>query len=96
MYLATDMKPTDVASKIRMGIETASLEAKKVEDKLKNYQHSVVNRIKKTDSNIYFVDGHKLLTPFTTEATVDGCHPTDLGFALMTKNLIKEIKKCIS
>ncbi len=88
--------PIIVASKVRMSAETLLDSAKKAEAKLKNYQRKVVRDFSKEDQNIYFVDGTKLLVPFTTEATVDGGHPTDLGFALMAKNLAKEIKKCIS
>ena len=36
------------------------------------------------DRNVYFIDGERLLSgPYLDMATVDGCHPTDLGFYKM-------------
>ena len=37
----------------------------------------------------------KLLGKYTHDATVDGSHPTDLGFMMITENLEKVIKKYI-
>ena len=88
--------PILVSSKIRMGVETHIEEAKSSERLLKNYQKKVVKAFRKTDANIYFVDGHKLLNPYTTEATVDGCHPTDLGFAMMSRQFTKVINKIMN
>ena len=85
--------PIVVVSKIKMGVETHHQEAKNAELLLKSYQKQVVKEYQKFDKNLYFVDGHKLLNPYTTEATVDGCHPTDLGFALMSKGFAKVINK---
>ena len=51
---------------------------------------------KKYDKNIYFYDGHKLLGKYANEATVDGCHPTDLGFMMITENLEKIINKILN
>lgn len=35
------------------------------------------------DENVYFVDGKDFFEEIRNEATIDGCHPTDLGFDRM-------------
>lgn len=36
------------------------------------------------DRNVYFIDGESVYRgPYRAMATVDGCHPNDLGAALM-------------
>lgn len=37
------------------------------------------------DTNIYLIDGGRLMALAKDEGTVDGCHPNDLGFASMAK-----------
>lgn len=85
--------PIVVLSKIRMSVETHREENFKAQKKSLNFQKNTVKRHALTDENIYFYDGHKLLGKYTTEATVDGCHPTDLGFMMITENLEKYLKK---
>lgn len=87
--------PILVLSKIRMSVEN-HVEANYLDQlsRLK-YQKRVVNKHKKYDKNIYFYDGHKLLGKYASEATVDGCHPTDLGFMMITENLEKIINKIL-
>jgi len=50
----------------------------------------------KGDKNVYFVDG---MNTFAQEAiewpTVDRCHPTDLGFYLMTKRILPTLKQAL-
>ena len=46
-------------------------------------QHFVQTRQAAGDQHLYFLDGSSALTAQFQEATVDGTHPTDLGFALM-------------
>lgn len=43
------------------------------------------NAVSAGDKNVYFIDGADLLT--YGDATVDGCHPNDLGFYLMAKRI---------
>ncbi len=46
------------------------------------------------DKNVYFIEGPKLMRYAKDNGTVDGCHPTDYGFASMAKvikPLIKEL-----
>ena len=87
--------PILVLSKIRMSVENHVIDNYNEQLSRLKYQRSVVNKHKKNDSNIYFYDGHKLLGKYQNEATVDGCHPTDLGFMMITENLEKQIKKIL-
>ena len=45
------------------------------------------------DNNIYFIDGRDLCKYCGNEGTVDGCHPTDFGFASMAKVLCDFIEE---
>ena len=46
------------------------------------------------DNNIFFVDGNTLYgNKDIHEFTVDGLHPTDLGFYMIAKNLYPIIRK---
>lgn len=90
------LTPIVVMSKIRMSIETHLSSSKEMQLKSLKYQKSVVKERSKSDNNIYFLDGHKLFGKYTTEATVDGCHPTDLGFMLITDYLEKYLKGILS
>ena len=47
------------------------------------------------DRNVYFIDGPALMKYAKNDGTVDGCHPTDLGFHSMAKALIPCLKKLI-
>lgn len=87
--------PIIVLSKIRMSVETHLEDSKKAENKSRMFQKKIVEEHQQYDNNIYFYDGHKLLGHYTTEATVDGCHPTDLGFMLITEKLEKYLKKLL-
>jgi hypothetical protein len=48
------------------------------------------------DRNIYFVDGSILLGNDWEECTVDGGHPTDLGFWNMARNLTPILRGIIN
>ncbi len=53
------------------------------------YQRGVVDALRQAgDPNVYFVDGSTLSGADWHETTVDGCHPTDLGFYRIAENLI--------
>lgn len=43
------------------------------------------NAVAAGDCNVYFIDGKMLTELCGNEGTVDGCHPTDFGFASMAK-----------
>lgn len=49
--------------------------------------------IAKGDKNVYFIDGHTLFGKADKDVcTVEGCHPTDLGFYRMAKRIYKVLK----
>ena len=43
--------------------------------------------ISEGDKNVYFLDASTFFPFDHDEHTVDGCHPTDLGFYLMAKGI---------
>lgn len=45
------------------------------------------------DNNVYFIDGFELFP--NKDCTVDGCHPTDLGFSFMAEKIGKAISKIL-
>ncbi|MDQ0888360.1 hypothetical protein QFZ81_003448 [Paenibacillus sp. V4I9] len=48
------------------------------------------------DANIYFYDGSNLLGEDAHECTVDGVHPTDLGFLRMANGLTPVLQKILT
>ncbi|MBE6589970.1 MAG: hypothetical protein E7643_07305 [Ruminococcaceae bacterium] len=45
------------------------------------------------DKNVYWIDGESIFRgPYAQLCTVDGCHPTDIGFALMADAVEHEIR----
>jgi len=85
--------PIIVMSKVRMAIELHDKEAFERQRRSLNYQRSVVKKHSINDPFIFFLDGHKIFGKYESEATVDGAHPTDLGFMLITDFLEKYLKK---
>lgn len=66
--------------------------------RLKNWQfmHDLVEKIRKDgDNNIYFVDGSKMLGDDFYECSVDGSHPSDLGFYRMAQGMIPVLKEIL-
>lgn len=47
------------------------------------------------DKNVYFVSGKELMALCSDEGTVDGTHPTDLGFFSMAKALLPVLKSAL-
>ncbi|NMA96107.1 MAG: hypothetical protein GX974_08725 [Clostridiales bacterium] len=61
--------------------------------KRRKVQHDTVKEFKlKGDENIYFLDGATLMGEHFEEMTVDGVHPTDLGFFKMAEGLYPILK----
>ncbi len=49
------------------------------------------------DRNVHFVDGERIFKgPFEDACTVDGTHPSDLGFALMARTLICDLERIMT
>jgi lysophospholipase L1-like esterase len=59
-------------------------------------QRNTVNRLQaQDDNNISFLDGATLMGDALLETTVDGGHPTDLGFWLMANSLTPVLEKIL-
>ncbi|MBP1964483.1 SGNH/GDSL hydrolase family protein [Paenibacillus aceris] len=61
--------------------------AKDRADRKQIAKRTVEERRERNDANIYFCDGSHLLGEEAQECTVDGSHPTDLGFLRMADGL---------
>lgn len=49
------------------------------------------------DSNVYYIDGAGVFRgPYQEMCTTDGCHPTDLGFALMADAIGNELERAFT
>nr|WP_261306432.1 SGNH/GDSL hydrolase family protein [Paenibacillus andongensis] len=63
----------------------------------KQFQLQTVEREREMgDANIYFYDGSNLLGEDAHECTVDGVHPTDLGFLRMANGLAPVLQKILT
>ncbi len=51
------------------------------------------NALKAGDKNVYFIESNELMALCGNEGTVDGCHPTDLGFYSMAKAVERIMEK---
>jgi len=47
------------------------------------------------DQNVYFIDGRELMSICGQDGTVDGCHPTDLGFFMMAERIYPVLNKIL-
>ena len=47
------------------------------------------------DKNVYFIDGSSFFDGLSNDFTVDGVHPTDLGFFYMAKGVAKVLEKIL-
>ncbi|WP_338131003.1 SGNH/GDSL hydrolase family protein [Cohnella rhizosphaerae] len=89
--------PILVVSKIRSAGERFYEEMRQLLHDRKHVQRSTVERLRSEgDANVHFLDGGTLLgDEDAEECTVDGVHPTDLGFLRMAKSLAPVIRKLI-
>lgn len=55
------------------------------------YQNAVGNG----DKNVYLIDGRELMKTAEDDGTVDGCHPNDLGFMSMARELGELLEKVL-
>ena len=80
--------PILVISKIRYASEINNkYQMNSLVDRAKFQKGVVDKRTEAGDKNIYFLDGGTLLGEDAHECTVDGIHPTDLGFMKMAKGI---------
>jgi len=100
---AHEKVPILVISKNRFAQEALDCEShnsnsqKSCREKCKVMQRSLVNKLQKAgDKNIHFLDGSKLLGKNYWECSVDGVHPTDLGFFRMADGIESAITNILS
>ena len=72
----------------RYGIGTPAL--KKV------FKDIYEKRLAAGDKNLYFIDGSEFWGEDFHENTVDGAHPTDLGFKQMADKMYPQLKKILN
>jgi hypothetical protein len=70
--------------------------AKERADRKHIQKRTVEQRREKGDAHIYFCDGSSLLGEDAHECTVDGSHPTDLGFLRMADGLTPVLQQILS
>ena len=86
--------PMLVVSKVAYAREIFDKSLKDYRETCKKIEIENVNRCRAAgDENIYFIDAEFFQGEDFWECTVDGVHPTDLGFYRMAENLLPEIEK---
>ena len=60
-----------------------------------NIAKKTYRRAKRRGENVYFIPGYELMKYALDEGTVDGAHPTDLGFYSMAKRLGTLLEKIL-
>lgn len=89
--------PILVLSKIPYAKELLLADMRQDRLRKKSFQQKFVEeRNQKGDLNIHFYDGELLFDDMFEEYTVDGVHPTDLGFFMMAKGLFPVIRMPLS
>lgn len=60
-------------------------------------QETYYNAIQNGDTNVYFIDGSRFYDAFGANeiASVDGCHPNDIGFMCMAKGISEVLEKIL-
>jgi len=88
------MTPILVVSKVAYAREVFDKKLKDAREECKKIEIGNVERCQEAgDKNIYFIDAEFFQGEDFWECTVDGVHPTDLGFYRMAENLLPEIEK---
>jgi lysophospholipase L1-like esterase len=88
--------PILVLSKIRYARELFDDALLEKRLRMQRFQRETVERLNRQgDRNIYFYDGSGLLGANFHECTVDGVHPTDLGFMRMADGLTPVLQKLL-
>ena len=87
--------PLLVISRIPWQHESAT-QSRKDFGKRREFERDTVKQLEKAgDRRIYFLDGSNLLGADAHECTVDGAHPTDLGFMRMADRIEPVLKKIL-
>lgn len=65
-------------------------------ERLEVIKRTYENAVASGDSNVYFLDASKFFDGLDNDFTVDGTHPTDLGFMFMAKGMLSTLKNALS
>jgi hypothetical protein len=80
--------PILVLSCIPFSCDLTPMTGKRDMEAMRKIQRETVTRLRRGgDRNVHFLSGANLLGPQADEGTVDGVHPTDLGFFRMAERL---------
>jgi len=81
-----------VASRIDFAVDLYNSEKRNLNNYYQKWIKEYVLNKRKEGINIHFIDGKKIFKEDFTEMTVDGIHPTDLGFMSISKYYFQAIK----
>jgi hypothetical protein len=85
-----------VISKFKCAQEMVNIRFEQWREERKELQRSTVDRFRLNgDNNIFFYDGEYMLAEDFDECTVDGAHPTDLGFMRIADALTPVLEKIL-
>ncbi len=88
--------PILVLSRPLFAADLFSATSRKSLDERREFQRGTVAQLRKRgDRRIFFMDGADLMGEDFEECTVDGVHPTDLGFMRMANALTPVLKKIL-
>jgi lysophospholipase L1-like esterase len=88
--------PILVISKIRYASEIHNPASLKAAQERAKFQKELVDTKRADgDANLHFLDGSTLLGEHADECTVDGVHPTDLGFMMMANGIEPAIRSIL-
>lgn len=89
--------PILIMSKIRYARERKGTEDYAQLISNRDFQQNLVKKRKEAgDTNIFFIDGSKVLGNQYYECSVDGVHPSDLGSQIIANELIKKIREILN
>jgi lysophospholipase L1-like esterase len=89
--------PILVLSRIRYAAECFSTDAENRRHRMRHIQMEIVEQLRQSgDRHVHFLDGGDLLGEDFAECTVDGIHPTDLGFHRMAHRLLPVIQNLLT
>ena len=93
---AHSLTPILVVSRIRTASETLNESARVDRGQRMAFQRDTVEGLRAAgDEQIFFFDGTDMLGEDFDECTVDGTHPTDLGFLRMARSLEPAVRRII-
>ena len=64
-------------------------------ERLEVIKRTYDNAIKAGDKNVYFINGSEFFPEIGYDFSIDGIHPTDLGFDIMAKAILSVLKKAL-